>query len=191
MRSRDRNRDSKAAPMKHPEFRWHLLSECTDEGLCPIHGLNRVADDDPKSEDWPMHDDDLIAFQSARLDEYETAARAFAVPEWMIYENGECDFFVAPVQTETLGEAIADTWREDAASWIARHDPAHALREVAADRRILAMYAAFQQQAAAQGEAGEMIGLGTWAATRMVHEIIKIRASAWSDHPDHRPEWKP
>lgn len=43
---RPAGRSPKTTPMEHPEFRWHVLSECPDEGPCPIHGLNRVADDD-------------------------------------------------------------------------------------------------------------------------------------------------
>lgn len=44
------------APMKHPEFRWHVLSECPDEGPCPIHGRAESADDE---KEWSADDEIL------------------------------------------------------------------------------------------------------------------------------------
>jgi hypothetical protein len=152
-------------------------------------------------------DEELAAFVAARLDETEAAAKAFAVPEWMICENsGEFDYTVAPVQTALNGDAIADIWREDAAAWIARHDPAHMLREVAAKRQRLALYLAARDAlaaalrgmpalgnpAAAHSYVRERINVnqaqGRFAAFEM---SVRLDAMTWRDHPDCRPEWAP
>lgn len=144
-----------------------------------------------------MPDSDLTAFLSARLDEDEAAAKAAASvagPDW--HHDNFSEFGSRPTTKifSAAGSPLVDMLHyddEEMAPFIVRHDPARVLREVEAGRRILATYAAFQQRAAAQSEAGDMVGLGTWAATRMVHEIIKIRAAVWSGHPDYRQEWAP
>ena len=118
--------------------------------------------------------DDLIAFVKARLDEEEASALAMiaafeGIAEWMIAENGEFDYTVTAGQLAT--EAVADMWREDAAVWIARHDPARVLREIAAMRAIVAAY-----ERAPDWPGGE---------------DVRHLAAIWNDRADYLPEWAP
>jgi Family of unknown function (DUF6221) len=124
--------------------------------------------------------DDLIAFVRARLDEDEAAARA-------VEDNSE----PWPGQWEADGNyalrthngwvlATAGTpggeFRPGVLAHIARHDPARALRDVAADRLILAVYVLQNE------DPGYLKGL---------KYAIACRAERFSDHPDYRPEWRP
>lgn len=143
----------------------------------------------------------FAAFAAARLDEDEAAARtldvAFGAAGWMIAENdgefGESDFTVTAGQLAT--ESVADMWREDAAGWIARHDPARVLRDVAAKRALIDF--AFEIAEAVDGEwgcdhtaaqirAGDCGGQGNDAAGRVLLPVVSV----WSDHPDYDPAWE-
>jgi hypothetical protein len=98
---------------------------------------------------------DLAAFLAARLDEDEAAAKALASRDWgnrpwAVTEcsdkaAGECPCIVYQGEYGPLDEPqtplieyVADTEAPEYAAHIARHDPARALREVAAKRAILA-----------------------------------------------------
>jgi hypothetical protein len=61
---------------------------------------------------------------------------------------------------------------------IARQDPERVLREVAADRALLAAYLNPDPQQ------GPEYGFGLYLA-------LMFRASVWRDHPDYDPEWAP
>lgn len=108
--------------------------------------------------------DDLIAFVAARLDEDEAIAEAAARTDdghhgrWLAVHFGPCGF-----------DARVD-------DHIARHDPARALREITADRALIAEYLEFN------GEYDWQAGL---------RRAIMCRAMAWSDHPDYLPGWMP
>jgi hypothetical protein len=106
--------------------------------------------------------DELLAFWRARLDETEVAAKA-----WLPFGNpdaGQRDHF-------------------------ARHDPGRALREVAADRAILARY----EDCLARMEDPEYpAGVARDQAREYEDFVIPNRVAVHSDHPDYRAEeWKP
>ena len=45
-----------ASPQAVPDFGWHVLSECSDEARCPIHGRNAEAVPEPsRPVDWSGH----------------------------------------------------------------------------------------------------------------------------------------
>ena len=135
---------------------------------------------------------EIAAFYAARLDEEERAAKDMAaafngVAEWVICENGEFDYTVTAGQLAT--EAIADLWREDAAAWTARHDPAAGLRDVAAKRAILA------DCVKVIGPERERRYSGSWApydapAANLAFRTLLSLVSAYDGHPDYRKAWK-
>jgi hypothetical protein len=106
--------------------------------------------------------DDLVAFLRARLDEDERRARA-ALPRW------DDD----AMEWQDLGDEVYAHAR-----W---HDPARVLREVQADRAILAEYTAVRTL---QGLTGvEKDGYRDW--------VLRICVAVYSDHEGYREEWKP
>jgi hypothetical protein len=138
--------------------------------------------------------DELIAFVTARLAEEEASAFGMiaaleGVADWVIREDGEFDYTVTAGQLAT--EDVADMWREDAAAWIARHDPAHVLREVAVKQRIVDDYRITVN--AVRNVTGPEIDSRGYAAMRGGRDALKscvtLLAAAWSDHPDYRQEW--
>jgi len=114
---------------------------------------------------------DLVAFLKAQMDEDEAAANAAWGVEW------DWRYIAQP-----FGErpSIAHTVH------IARHDPARVLRDVEADRKLLAIYAEVADMDRDDPEPeyayGRAVGLG---------EAVRLRAARFSDHPDYRQEWKP
>jgi hypothetical protein len=112
---------------------------------------------------------DLIAFWAARLDEDEADASEAAEndgPDWQLWDgrNGGVG---------AHGMDPACDLYADVGPHVARHDPARGLREVEADRRLLA-------------EAESLAGDIGWDDAIML--AVKLRVSAWSDHPDYRAE---
>jgi len=103
---------------------------------------------------------DLTAFLNARLDEDEVAAKAAADGPW----KSSGPYVDAP----GAGIILQARHTEDAAH-AARHDPARALREVEAKRRLIKEI--------------------TLRSTPDVAEIyLAVLASVDSDHPDFRTE---
>jgi hypothetical protein len=74
------------------------------------------------------------------------------------------------------------------AGHIVRHDPARALREVEAKRRLLAQYQAAREQAHNPRDSKhyELARLEQGA----LRDVLELLASVWSDHPDYRAEWR-
>jgi hypothetical protein len=134
---------------------------------------------------------DLIAFLVARLDEDEAAAKAA--------QDRLSGRFAAGF-TGTAGNPGSEEWRnrlrglrakgryldDDYRDYIARHDPARALRDIEADRKLLALYAEVADMDRDDPEPeyayGRAVGLG---------EATRLRAARFSDHPDYRQEWAP
>lgn len=97
-------------------------------------------------------DDPLVAFFTARLDEEETTAKAAAGGPW----TGSGPY----VGAAGAGIIMQARHSEDAAH-VARHDPARVLRDVEADRAILAMLEQdFLYGPADDYQVAEALGLG-------------------------------
>ena len=128
----------------------------------------------------------LAAFLGARLD--EAAARA-----WAVHDVGKCD---ALLYEEDMAAAAARTPDCDCGL------PARVLREVEADRALLALAADVAEDAAEHGydlpggvhdgrdpderARDEEVG---GALVALMNDVLRIRAAKWSDHPDCRQEW--
>jgi hypothetical protein len=73
---------------------------------------------------------------------------------------------------------------EDRMVHIAAHDPARVLREVAADRELLRQYAEV-----AANDVDDVEYAHGWA--NALGLAVRLRASAFSDRPGFREEWRP
>ncbi|MGG7608863.1 DUF6221 family protein [Streptomyces sp. ZG43] len=118
----------------------------------------------------------LIAFLQARLDEDEEEARAATQGDWVWSRE-----FVTPpgYHHRTVGPLEPGD-----AAHIARHNPARALAEVEAKRRIVR---AHEKWCAGRCEAKYPEG-GFDAAH---YWSVKSLAATYADHPDYREEWRP
>ena len=67
-------------------------------------------------------------------------------------------------------------------AFIARHDPARVLREVAAGRRILARHVR---------QPGQHPDFCRHDLRVLPCPDMRDLLARWDDHPDYRPEWKP
>jgi len=91
-----------------------------------------------------------------------------------------------------------------AATHIARHDPARVLRDIAAKRAIVAAYLPaggdphpglpcinYEGQDPANYSEWDTCSRHIKASERRIHHdyVIRLLASAWSDHPDCDPAW--
>lgn len=112
----------------------------------------------------------LLAFYAARLDEDQSVAIvALLVPaEW--YEIAQQA--VACTDTIEIGFAYQH---------IVRRDPARALREVEAGRRLIKRYVSVTGYLDRQDEGYAEACL----------DAFRDAASVWSDHPDYDPAWAP
>jgi hypothetical protein len=133
--------------------------------------------------------DELVAFLAARLDDEEEAARDMARSHpapWsadaaFVYDAGG-------------GLVLRDEYHWEAIRYAARHDPARVLADVAADRKLLAMYEA---QAGYDLPEGVHDGRDPGERERdeavkdALEEVVKIRAGRFDSHPDYKPEWRP
>jgi hypothetical protein len=68
------------------------------------------------------------------------------------------------------------------ARFIHRHDPSRVLREVEADRKLLAEYEVWAVPPRQPFDTGMRRGL---------QMALEIRAEVWSGHPDYQDQWKP
>jgi len=140
--------------------------------------------------------DDLIAFLKARRAEDQAAAMAATGTAWAWEATGDKDnsWAVGHVEgedgrplsgeiehgqgividgvCESINGNLAD------AAHIARHDPARVLRDVEADRKLLAEYE----------RSVRAVGVGL---SGQLHRVVLAKAAVHSDHPDYRPEWAP
>jgi Family of unknown function (DUF6221) len=146
--------------------------------------------------------EDLAAFLNARLDEDEaaaTAAAASAGPDWhpssAVTAAGATTIVFCGRDDDI---EVADTLRrhdEEIAPFIARQDPARALREVEAKRAILkrhrpghASYGPLEGGLYCEAASSDE---DLWYAKRWPCLDLRILAAIWDDHPDYREEWKP
>lgn len=125
--------------------------------------------------------DDLIAFLRARLDEREFKAKAALPGPWIVEEHT-----YETVVTSDGGQIVAsvdglrDGWH------IADNDPARVLADVAAQRRIVDMYAEARQNAADCREDYTLAGDRPWS-TKAEHldPVVKLLALPHAGHPDY------
>ena len=117
-----------------------------------------------------MDDDGVAAFLRARVDEDETVAMATVEPRTWHPDLGHGGLHAVDQEH------------------IARHDPARVLREVEANRALLASFE----------EAGQLDDDDTpqeralaMAVAEVMRMLILDRVRVYSDHPDYRPEWGP
>lgn len=137
--------------------------------------------------------DDLIEFLRARLAEDEAVARAaadgdggewFVGDKWGVYRAEDA----APHDDVEENRLVVHGNVLPQSEHIARHDPARALREVEAKRRVIERYA----EAAAEAAQTDRIAARTWRPVVIVLEpVVKDLTQAYTSHPDYRSEWAP
>lgn len=131
--------------------------------------------------------EDLIAFWRARLDETQAAAEAAQgrnPAPWTWKAVGARDYLqeIRDARDSFVAEFAggADV-RPDIAIHVTLHDPASVLRDIAADREILAAHEA-------AGRASREV-YADQVAAEVLGKVVKIRAARFSVHPDYRKEW--
>jgi hypothetical protein len=152
---------------------------------------------------------ELVAFFEARLAEKEDAARRAPGPEWWedekVYKWGDD----AEPEVWCGKGLVARIFREvpTAVDHMLRNDPAHALADVAADRKLIARY-----KAAVEGHeealqalrklskdpdadpsrleaAREDLSLFHGRAGAFL-TVLEDRAARFADHEDYQPHWR-
>jgi len=132
----------------------------------------------------------IAEFITARLDEDEATARAAFRSK--LRADGVHVLSVG-VQVRPGGQPVAvlpvaDAIDAETAAFIARHDPAWVLRDVAAKRAILARYQEVLAECATMLRANRPRVFGEHDGLRKAVEEL---AAIDSGHPDYQPEWAP
>jgi hypothetical protein len=143
--------------------------------------------------------DDLVAFIGARLDEDEAAANAATIGPWAVgREDGDGGWHILRGIGIVAGPGHegGGVWGRPDADHIARYDPARALREVAAKRRVLERHRPVGGTPSYRAQA--CAGCGTEGycddpVTEKMSDCPELRdmAAIWDAHPDYRQAWKP
>lgn len=134
---------------------------------------------------------DVAEFAKARLDEDEAVAKAATPGPWLALDGG-----VQSADNESqwpVGETDSERDRADRVH-IARHDPARALREVAAKRKRLTLMieaTAEMDKLLADEHAGDVARAMAIGRARAATVGVKIDAEIWHDHPDYDQKWTP
>ena len=121
----------------------------------------------------------IVDFLNARLAEDQTAAEAATPGPWN--DDGGCissaHYQITDYGAYTKANGEPEDWEEQQqradSAFIARHDPARVIREVAAKRAIIE---------AVSGLSGQ------WHDD-IEYKVLTSMAEAWRDHPDHPGEW--
>ena len=126
---------------------------------------------------------EIVEFLRARLDEDEAGAQAATWGPWAasgrwIWAQGRPDAVFG------VDGDPADV------EYIARHDPARALREVEAKRRIVEDWEGHEERTA-WALANDLSPAHPDERRTAVWAVLRHLAAVWSDHPDYRLEWKP
>lgn len=134
--------------------------------------------------------DDLVRWLTACLDEDERIARAAcgrlngqwshdsSIPNGYVYdERGEAVVYdeSAPLPEE--------------AEHIAAHDPARVLREIDADRRLLAEYERAANAYPADSRAYDYESETGRERTTVLEWVVRLRAARFSERAGYREEW--
>lgn len=135
--------------------------------------------------------DDLIAFINARLDEDEAAAKG--PPGWKLehwtairYADKESG---RNWRVDAEPRCVIDGAAKDDAQFIARHDPARALREAEAKRAILDRHSILEDLARNAGVKWCAHCTDDRSGAEWPCGDVRDLAAVWSDHPGYRPEW--
>lgn len=126
---------------------------------------------------------DIREFLEARLRDDEAVARAAADfgADWRFSEDiypSDDSRHPGAIIAGSYGCGIPDQY----GNHVVRHDPARTLRDVEADRRLIAL--ALSRQADRDLEYGRD---EPCPADRITE--LRILASRWSEHPDFDPSW--
>ena len=123
--------------------------------------------------------DDLAAFLTARLNEREAVAN-LAASKGAVWMQEDAARFPGRI-TAKNGPVVYDEGAPDEhqAAHIVLHDPARVLREVEADRKLLACW---HEQDSRRSNSAE-----DEARAWLLDSLLADRAAVWSDHPDWRP----
>ncbi|MEU0465038.1 DUF6221 family protein [Amycolatopsis sp. NPDC006131] len=137
--------------------------------------------------------DDLIAFFQARLDDEQRLAEAVSrettEPNWSAGDLNLSDY----VTTAEHGNPVVVGPYSGFMSWemrqyIALHDPARALEDVAAKRRVIEAYekVVFEQKVRANHPGEDLASM-----QQALRHAIKILALPHAAHPDYCEVWRP
>ncbi|MCX5598487.1 DUF6221 family protein [Streptomyces phaeochromogenes] len=149
--------------------------------------------------------DDLVRWLGEQLDEDERIARQATDGPWIAEVSGETGNCVIPADAQSTREYVAKTQLYAAvfdAEHIARHNPARALRQVEATRKLLDTYTtatrlrdeAAARIEAANGEPDAKDGdtwLGWQREVAALELPVRLAASAYTDRHTFREEWAP
>ncbi|WP_406000710.1 DUF6221 family protein [Streptomyces sp. NBC_00829] len=146
---------------------------------------------------------DLVAFLRARLDEDQQLADAAPPGPWDARPSDAADLWtvlgpygaysrfnadedvrtVTAYRLEVAGSDIGagGVRSREAAEHMARHDPARVLREVEAKRRIV------EEANLYLCDSGPLCGY----RSKHGHNVLRLLALPYVDHPDYREEWRP
>jgi hypothetical protein len=142
---------------------------------------------------------DLVQWLLAQLGEDERIARAAggrSEQEWAADLSGKDSAGLPswPVAVRYVTEGrlrgavanlpVTNERSEDRMVHIAAHDPARVLREIGADRQLLNQY-----MEVAANDVDDVEYAHGWA--NALGLAVRLRASAFSDRPGYREEWRP
>lgn len=149
--------------------------------------------------------DELVQWLGEQLDEDERIARAAAEPEKWIelnrapHLNWSVEYWADPDRAAVVAEessaypvvvtaeGIDEADAEARTVHVAEHDPARVLREVDADRKLLALFVEVGAREVDLDDASEYAD-GWVNALGMA---VRLRALPFSNRPGYRKEWRP
>ncbi|MFF7452127.1 MULTISPECIES: DUF6221 family protein [unclassified Streptomyces] len=123
--------------------------------------------------------DELVEWLRAQLDEDERIARSCARTDW--WEHPVNWVSAAPMHRVALVAHDGDRRH------IVEHDPARVLREIDADRALIADYVSAQETVDAIAHP-DMYDVGR---AQGLEDAVRRRASAYDQRPGYREEWRP
>ncbi len=137
--------------------------------------------------------DDPVAFASARLDEEEAAAKGppgWKVERWTAVQYKTGTPSGREWRVDAQPRCIVDAAARDDALHIAAYDPARAVREAGAGRRILARHGGKHWCPDPQDD--------EWVVYEAGERVVKIYPCGdlrdlldrWADHPDYDQDWR-
>jgi hypothetical protein len=128
---------------------------------------------------------EIMEFLKARLDEDQSALRLALSADWQVDSMFRT---VVNRQGSTETQIVQDPSAQVRdLEHIARHDPARALREVAAKRRIMYEYECEVERGAAGSRPDFQARHG--GIVDAYSASLRIIASVYADHPDYQQEW--